>query len=262
VRTVGIRHLPLLSPAATAVADVQTRYWTRSVRGRLAMVFPGAIMVLFGFLSRRIPDEIPFGTLVGTHGHVLFAFGLLFSVYVLQAFHLNQFASDRAGLSLLFLAPVSDADLVRGKAVAGGVLLGITALLCLACAALTVPGTPIAIWLAVFLAGFATYGLLAPLGAVLSALFPQAADLNTTGTSGSPHGLSIVLGLALTAVLAAPAVLIVGIGYHAGGRPFVTLGAMAIWAVVCIAVGAKLLDAAARFVAARRENLALVARER
>jgi hypothetical protein len=37
---------------------------------------------------------------------------------------------------------------------------------------------------------------------------------------------------------------------------------MAVWASACVAVGGKLLAAAAPLVAARRENLALVARER
>ena len=50
--------------------------------------------------------------------------------------YLNQFASDRAGLSLHAISPVRDADLVLGKAAGGAAIYAVSVAICVVCAAL------------------------------------------------------------------------------------------------------------------------------
>ncbi len=258
VRSLSLRF-PGLTPAASAVALVQARNTLRSVRGRLVALLPGPMIALFGLLSRRIPQEFPGGTALGTDGHLLFAAGCAFSLYTLLSFSLNSLATDRAGLTLQLLAPIPDVDLVRGKALGCGILLGASVLNCLLCSLLIAPGGSPLAWLAVLLGAAATYLWLCPVGALFSALLPVASDLNKTGTGGNPHGLAMLLGALLVMIVSGPPGLILHLGRH---RPALALLFMALWALVAAALSIPLLGLAARTVGPRRENLALVAQGR
>jgi hypothetical protein len=193
---------------------------------------------------------------------VLLGAGIIFSLYALQAFSMNQFASDRAGLTLEFLAPIPDLELVKGKAVGCAIVLGATVLLCLVCSLLVAAGGSPLVWLSVLLGGAATYLLLTPVAAVLSALFPVASDLSKTGTGGNPHSLAFLIGTLLVFVFSSPAAAILALAYHRYHRPGLALLLMALWTLVAAAISIPLLRLAARAVAPRRENLALVAQGR
>ena len=52
-------RLPGLSPAASAVAIAFARNALRSVRGRLAVLMPGALIAALGLVSRVAPAEVP-----------------------------------------------------------------------------------------------------------------------------------------------------------------------------------------------------------
>jgi hypothetical protein len=234
----------------------------RSVRGRLAMLLPGMIVALFGVLARRVPDQVPGGELFSLHGHALLGFGVLFSFYVMHAFHLNQFAVDREGLLLQFLLPLSDRELLRGKAIGGAAILAVPLALCTLAAALVAPGGPRLVWAAVLLGAVSIYALLAPAAAALSIVFPQRADINKTGSGGNPHPLSLVVAIFLTMLLAAPPVGILFAAFHLRGSAWTALVLAAAWAAFSIAVAIPALRFAEGLLAARRENLVLVARER
>ncbi|HEV8113587.1 MAG TPA: hypothetical protein VGR31_12495 [Planctomycetota bacterium] len=253
------RRWPFLTPEASAVAVVHARNALRSVRGRLAVLLPGPLIAGLALLSRRLPGEVPFGSMLNSQSHVLLGFGCVFSLYALQAFHLNQFASDRAGLSLHFLSPVSDVDLVRGKAAGGFLIYAVSIALCFACAWVVTPGGPTLTWFFVLVAGTATYALLAPIAAVLSTLFPKTADLSQTGQGGNPHGLAVLIGSVTVMVLGAPAGLVLTIVHDRMHEPGLAAALILGWAVFCIAVAFPLCTLAAQLVKSRRENLALVA---
>lgn len=254
------RRLPWLSAEASAVAAVQLRTALRSVRGRLAVLLPGPMLALLGLLSRRLTAGLPAGDLLGVHGDALLGAGILFSLLALQPFSLNQFASDGEGLALTLLAPVSDADLVRGKAVGCGMVLGVSVAICLAGALLVAPGGSPLAWIGVLLSGAGTALLIAPFAALLSALFPVRADLSKTGPGGNPHGLALLAGTLMTAGASFPPALVLAIGYHLFGRPALTLALLAAWSVLCASIGLPLLlGTATRRLGPRRENLLLVA---
>ncbi|MFN0242604.1 MAG: hypothetical protein ACKVWV_06895 [Planctomycetota bacterium] len=256
-------RIPGLSPAASAVAWTQARTALRSVRGRVVVLMPGPIVLLFGLLSKSVPEELP-AVLAhgGTSGHSLFGAGMMFGMYALLAFVANMFATDRAGLTLQFLSPISDADLVRGKCVGCGLVFLVTAAGCLLCALAAAPGGSPFAWIAVLGGGIATYALLCPLGAVLSAYLPVASDLSKTGNGGNPHGFAFFLGAVAVVVGSAPAAAILWLAGGVWKSPALAAALMLVWMCVAIAIAALLTGPIARAVTERRENLGLVAQSR
>jgi len=258
----GPSRWPFLSPTVTAVAAVHARNAIRSVRGRLAIFLPGPLMAVIAILGRKAPEEVFLGQMMSGQSYVMLAFGCVFSLYALQAFHLNQFASDRAGLSLNFLAPISDRDLVKGKAVGGAVIYGAAVGLCVACTAFTSKGGPSLAWVTVLLGAAATYVMITPVAAAMSATLPRTADLSKTGPGGNPHGLAVLIGTVATMALSAVPGLVLVLVQDRGGLPGLAAAISALWLALAVAVAAILLGPVSRIVAERRENLALVAQGR
>jgi hypothetical protein len=255
-------RLPGLSRSGSAVALTQARTVLRSVRGRLSVLLTGPILAAMVLAFRRLPPEIPFSRLMSSEGHILLGFGTLMCLLSLHPFTMNQFGSDRAGLTLQFLSPLSDEELVFGKAAGGGIVLVLALLPCLVTAlAVARSGSPFA-WVAVLLIGLSTYVLVTPLAALISAVFPVAADLSKTGTGGNPHPLAMLAGMLTVPFLAGPPGLVLAVVGQRLDRPLIALLIVALWSLVAVLVARPLLRLSAQAVGARRENLALVAQGR
>jgi hypothetical protein len=183
-------------------------------------------------------------------------------MYALQALTMNQFASDRAGLTLQVLAPVSDEDLVKGKAAGCAMIFAVAAAVCLISIFAVSGSDSLFLWISVLLAGAATYLLMCPVAAVMSAYFPVASDLSKTGTGGNPHGLAMLAGTLLVFALSIPPGLIIAICFRVFESPGLTVTLMAIWTLAAGLISVPLLKFGARAVAARKENLVLVAQGR
>lgn len=252
---VALPRVPLLSPAASAVAVVQFRTGLKSVRGRLAVLLPGPMIGLLALVLARAPDEATWIAAIPHYGHLVFGASLIFSIYALQAFLMNQFASDRAGLTLQMLLPVSVRELVWGKAVGMFGMFIAAAMLSLLVTALATGGGAPVLWLSVVFAGVATFFTLTPVAAVMSAVFPVASDLSKTGSGGNPHGAAMLVGTFLVLIAAAPPGVILLLGPRVG--EFATLGASVVWAAIVVVVVFPLLSLAARMVTARQENMYL-----
>jgi hypothetical protein len=259
VRGIG-RRIPGLSPAASAVAVAQVRTALRSVRGRLTVLLPGPMVALMALAFRRLPEGA-WAEYLSTNGYLLLAASLLFGIYALQPFTMNLFGSDRAGLTMQFLAPASDVDLARGKIAGCAILLASTQVLALVAALAVAPGGSAALWVAALLGGFSVFFLLSPIGVWFSALFPVASDLSKAGGGGNPHPLPTIAGSFIVLALAVPPALILAIAVWAG-RPSLVLLVMAAWTLVAAAIAWPLITLSARAIGARRENLALVAQGR
>ncbi len=253
VRGAGIR-LPGLRRAASAVALVQVRTAARSVRGRLVLLLPGPLVAILTLLFRTMPEQQPWAAALATHGPYLFGAGGVLGLYAMQAFTMNQFGSDRAGLRLQFLSPIREADLIRGKTAGCFLLFAGVLAVSLVCAILVAPGGPPLAWIAAFLGTVATFLLFSPVGSWMSVLFPVPADLGKTGTSGNPHTLSMLVGTVLVIVLSVPAAALLVLL-----PPLASFVALAAWTGLALAIAVPLLNLAARALARRRENLALVA---
>lgn len=258
----ALPRLPFVSAPTSAVAAAQWATATRSVRGRLLILLPGPMLALMATAFRLLPGEAAWIVRSADEGYPLLAMGLLFSVYTLQAFTMNLFASDRDGLVRQFLAPVSDAELGRGKVLGCAFIFAAAAALCTVMVLLVSRGGSLALWLSTLLGSASVYLLLTPWMVWFSALFPVAADLSKTGSGGNPHPVPMLAGTALTALAAVPAAAIL---YGTGpltGQPWLTLPVMAVWTAMCWVGVLPFITWTSRTIGLRRENLALVAQGR
>lgn len=253
-------RLPGVSPAAAAVALVQVRTALRTVRGRLAVFLTTLpVILMMAVLGRRMPGVSTF--LLG-HGYMLLSIGVFIGMLSLQSILLNQFATDRAGLTLQFVSPIHARDLILGKAAGGAALLSVALALFLAAALVMAPGGPALLWAAALVGGLSSYILMAPAAAVLSALFPKPADLGKIGSAGNPHAAAASIGLLLSVLAAIPPTLVMGIANYLLASPLLALLLMLLWTLLACALALPLSAAAARVLEARRENLAQVAQGR
>jgi hypothetical protein len=253
----ALPRVPLLTAGAAAVAMVQFRTGFRSLRGRLAVLLPGPMLALLSVVLSRSPEEAAWIARIPEHGYFIFGASLILALLTVHPITLNQFASDRAGLTLQWLSPLSARDLVFGKAVGGFMVYGSGALLALAViGAMTRSGTPV-LWVATAFGGIATYAVFSPYAALMSALFPVAADLNKNGSAGNPHTAAVIPGVLLTPLAALPAVGIMLLSLR--WSPWVSLAAMAVWAAVALGLAWWAVGLTAGALHRRRENLFLTA---
>jgi hypothetical protein len=246
-----------VSPQASAVAWVMVRSGLRSVRGRIAVLLPGPMLALVTLVMLRTPEEASWLAVVGTQSHLAFGASMLFGILAIQPFTMNQFASDGTGLTQQWLLPISAPDLVRGKAIGGGVLFVLAMLVsCVAVSLAIGGGSPLA-WMMMAVGGLAIYITITPAAALLSAWLPVQADLSKPGSGGNPHTASALLGMLLVLVAAVPVAVIAMPRLLPVPAPAGSLIVMLVWLAVVTAFAWPLLGVAARAVTARRENLFL-----
>lgn len=253
------RRLPGLSSTTSALAIIHVRLLLRSVQGKMAIYFTPLSLVVFAFLSTRL-WTMDLSVVVGdSSGPALATAGTLFSLLALQKIMVNQFAIDGAGLTLQLLAPISERDLVLGKAAGMGFLFSVSMVLYIVLAFAAAPGASPWLWPVVALIGASVYVLFAPLALMLSALFPRAADLSRMGKSGNPNQLAAFLGFLLIMVTAAPPLALAGAALLLARSPVGALVLVGGWTGVAIAVSIPLFRLCERVVLSRRENLGLTA---
>jgi hypothetical protein len=260
----GLREtgsIPGLGPAAAGIARVQVSTALRALRGRMGVFLNAPALLVIGLLTHRLAgmttrDGNPLG--FTADGPTLFGMGVLLSLLSLQPILMNQFASDRAGLTLQFLSPVSERDLLLGKACGGAWLAALSGGLCLLAAWAISPRAPLWAWAGAVGASAATVLLGAPVAALLSLLFPRRADLSRMGNAGNAHAAATFLGWLLVMVAAVPGSLlllaaswlempVLAVG---GSALLLALSAGAAWALLCLL---------APVLRERRENILLVA---
>jgi hypothetical protein len=250
--------VPGLTPAASAVAVSTFRLLLRSVRGRVMLFSSPLPVVMIGLVWKS------FTTSAATQapaGVVMVLLGGLMALVSMQTFLSDQFAVDRAGLTLTFLTPASDVDLVVGKAAAGlGALAIPTGIATLAGIVLRPSGAP-PLWLAALIGVVAVYLIQAPIAALFAAMLPAPFDLMKL-KGGNAHPLGTI---ASTLVTMLAMTLAVSLGIFVlwwTGSAWVTL--LAAIGLLAVAAGFATLvfRAAARAVSLRRENLALIAQGR
>ena len=251
-----IWRIPALPAGASAVALAQIRLALRTPRGRSILLSPLIVFVMFGAMMWRGGSGEEFGLMALRSGLALAIFGSLVSLLAILPIAMNQFAIDRAGLTLEFLSPIDDRDLLRGKAIANVVTAGVPALLCVLGAALLFPGGNVALWLTVPLGFLATMLLLAPVGAALSALFPRAVDLNSIGRASNAHTAATLLGMVASSACVGAALLIVLVATRVFDRVSLAPVFMLGWCIVSLVIARLLFIPVRRLLASRRENLA------
>lgn len=250
-------RIPGFWPGTSAIAMTQARTALRSVRGRLVVLLPGPLIAMLVLLFRNMPKPGDIEALLFSHGHLALLAGIIFGLYAGQAFTMNQFGSDRAGLTLQFLQPIRDVDIVRGKAVGCAMVMSLGAAITLACSLAVAPGGSPFQWLATLAGGLAAFLILSPMTAWFSAILPVASDLSKTGAGGNPHSFAMFAGTALVALAVAPTGFVLTLF-----SPPIAFVLMCGWLMTAAIAAYLLLGLVARTVKARKENLVLVAQGR
>jgi hypothetical protein len=166
---------------------------------------------------------------------------------------------DRAGLTIQFLAPISDLEIVHGKLVGSAILAGTSVALCFVAALIVAPGGDPLEWAAALLVCASAILIFAPLASLISIFLPKTADLSQMGKGGNPHALANFLGFVLAGLTVLPPAALLTFTSLATGSPGLALIASAVFAFLAFLFAAAVARLAARAVAHRRENLVLVA---
>ena len=173
---------------------------------------------------------------------------------------MNQFAIDRAGLTLALLSPLATASCWSARRWARTHRRRPRARCACSSPSSSFPGGAPALWLSLPLALVATYLLVAPGAAMLSAVFPRAVDLNSIGRAATRTASRACSGMLLVRRRRPAGILIVLVTTraraHAGAdadrdaRP---------GAAIALLVSRLLFGAVAVLFDKRRENLGIVA---
>ena len=171
---------------------------------------------------------------------------------------MNQFAVDGAGLTMTLLSPLSDRELLAGKAAGNGLIITAPLLMSLAVPLLVFRSGSPALWLALPLGLLSIYLLVAPIAAICSATFPRAVDMNSIGRGSNAHGAAGFLGLLSFLAAGVPPILIVLLATRVLERPWLAPVLLAAWCLVSFVIGRLLFRPALRIFALRRENLSMI----
>jgi hypothetical protein len=259
----GVRtqwRIPGVSPGISAVAINQLRLALRTPRGRATLLSPLAIFVMFAAMMWRSGTGMEFGPIRLRSGTALAAFASFVSLLSIFPIAANQFAIDRAGLTMTLLAPLDTPALLRGKAIGNALIAGIPAGIATIGAAILFPSANFAIWLSIPLTLVATYLLIAPVAAVLSAIFPRAVDLNSIGRGSNAHGAAGLLGTLTALIAGVPCAMLILLAARVLHQTALAPIFLLVWVGICLAVDVFFFRMAAAIFDRRKENLAMMDR--
>ena len=258
MRAVWGRTLPLLSPAASAVALAQLRLALRTPRGRSIMMSPLLFLVVFGLFMVRGGGTLEVGPFSFQSGLSLAAFTSFAATLSVLPIAMNQFAVDKAGLTLVLLSPLTERDYLTGKAMGNALIISVPCLLAIILAAVVFPGGSPALWLCLPLALVAVSLVVAPVAAMLSAIFPRVVDMNSIGRGSNAHGLAGLLGMLSYVAAGVPCLLLVLAATRWLRQPALAPVFLLAWCGVAYGVSRALFIAAQAIFVQRRENFALI----
>jgi hypothetical protein len=253
-----VHRVPGLSPAASAVARTFFRLVTRSVRGRVVLFTAPMPALLLALVWRGKPMGLIEPAYTGVL--VLGVAGIL-ALMSLSTFLSDQFAVDRAGLTLTFLGPATGTEIVTGKAMGALAALAIPlGIGTIAAAAIHPRGSPL-VWAGALMCAIAAYLAQSPVAAILAAWFPAPFDLNKL-KAGNPHPLASILALMASTLAYGVCGGLFAATLALTRSPLAGLAAAALVLAAAWAVARLGWTLAGRALDARRENLAMVAQGR
>ena len=252
-------HVPATSRVVSAVAVNQLRLVLRTPRGRATLLSPLVVFGLFGAMMAGSRDGLDIGPWQVKNGLGLAAFGGFVSLMSILPLAMNQFAVDRAGLTMALLAPLEIGALLRGKAIGNGLVVAAQITVGVAGSAALFPSGDPRLWLCIPLTLFSAYLIVAPVAAMLSAVFPRPVDLNSIGRNSNAHGAAGLLGMLAFLAASLPGLLISLIVGASSGRPGLAAVLLLVWTAICQGISLVLFRAAAALFERRRENLMMTA---
>lgn len=255
-QTTGGWTLPGLSPGASAVALSHLRLVMRTTRGRTSLMSPLLMLVVFSVLAFRQHGGMDFGSFQMRGGVGLATFISFLSLVAMLPIAMNQFAVDRAGLTMVLLSPLSEGEYLAGKAVGSALIALPMAYFCVLAVFVMFPGGSGALWLSIPIGLTSTYLLVAPAAATFSAMLPKLSDLSSVGGRGNAHGLAGLLGLVSFVVSTAPSIGLALLATRLLHRAWLAPILLLAWCGVAYALSRLLFVIVRRIFMTRRENLA------
>jgi hypothetical protein len=229
---------------------------TRTTRGRTSLMSPLLMLVMFSALAFRRQGTMDFGSFSLQGGLPLATFISFVSLIAMLPIAMNQFAVDRAGLTMVLLSPLPEREYLIGKAAGIGITSLPGAFFSILAVFVMFPGGAAPLWLCIPLGLIATYVLVAPAAAIFSAMLPKLADLSSIGGKGNAHGLAGLLGLLAFVASAAPSIVLALIATKLLDRPWLAPVLLLAWCGVAVVLSSLLFVVARRIFLSRRENLA------
>ena len=260
-RRATVPAIPVVGVDASAIAINFLRLALRTPRGRSTMLAPIVMMVVFAVMFTLRGQTIPVGPFQIGGGFTLAIFSAVIAVMSLGPLLFNQFAVDGAGLTLTFLAPVSDREVLRGKATGGFLIAAGPMLIGFVAGALT-GAHAVWLWIALALGVVAVFLVYAPVAALLAMILPRAVDLSAIGKASNAHQGAALLGLVGFAAATAPPSLLAMAADRMWRDDRAVAIALAIWLIVAALLSMALFRIAERVLRDRRENLVMVAQGR
>ncbi len=240
------------------MALTQLRLALRTPRGRSILISPLIMFAVFGAMMYRGSGAMELGAVQFQSGFSLASFASVICLLSLLPIAMNQFAVDRAGLTMTLLSPLTDAELLTGKAVGNALIVVAPCLFCVVASFVIFRGGEPALWITIPLGLTAMYLVVAPVAAIGSAVFPRVVDLNSIGRGSNAHGAAGLIGLFSFVLAGVPPVLLTLLALRFLDRPALAPALVGGWVVLAYAIGRILFIPARRIFNARRENLALL----
>lgn len=250
--------LRMMRTPTRAIAFSFLQHILRTARGR-TIVLPSLLMtvVFAGIVGTQ--GGFTFGAIPLRDGFSVAVFGVVMAYLSIVQLWMNQFAIDKAGLTMLCVQPVTGRQILRGK-MAGAALL-LAALAALPVTAGLVIGASVhpAYWAVLVMGGVAAFVAIAPIAALLSALFPKHVDMSSIGQKSNAHPAAGLLGGILIFAAAAPAVGAALLGFRVLHSPLAAMGLSGAWLLAALLLHFLFWKLAVTTFENRRESLMAVA---
>ena len=246
---------------ATGLAFTFVQHVLRTARGR-AVVLPSIVMTLVFAALVAFRGGLDLGAISIRSGFAVAVFGVMAAFMSPVQLWMNQFAIDKAGLTMLCLQPLSSADILRGKMAGAALLIGSIATLPFLLGLIIGAPFPAAYWIVLAIGAVAAFAVLAPMAALLAIFFPKHVDLTSIGQRSNAHPVAGLLGAFAIGLAAAPAVGAALVGFRLMESPLAAVGLAAAWLVIALLLHWLLSKAAVNAFDRRREALVATANGR
>lgn len=253
--------LRMMRTPARAIAFSFLQHVLRTARGRTIVLPSLVITVVFAGLVAT-QGGFKFGAIPLRDGFSVAVFGVMMSLLSIVQIWMNQFAIDKAGLTMLCVQPLTGAQILRGKMLGAAMLLGGLAALPITAGLLIGATVHPALWLVLAGGLVAAFLTLAPAAILLSAVFPKHVDMSSIGQKSNAHPAAGLLGGLLIFASVAPAVGAGILGFKVLESPLAAVGLVGLWLLIALVIHALLWKAGVATFENRRESLMAVARGR
>lgn len=242
-----------------AVAFTFLQHVLRTARGRTT-VLPSVIMTLVfaGFVGAQ--GGMMLGKIPLSDGFSIAVFGVLMAFLTMIQLWMNQFAIDKAGLTMLCLQPLTTREILGGKMAGAAALVAALAALPIIAGLAVGASRSFEYWMVLVIGSVAAFMVIAPLAAIISAVFPKHVDLASIGQKSNAHAAAGFIGMLAVMAAAAPAAATAVLGFRVMKSGYAAVGLTAAWLVIAAGLHWGLRKMAVRVFENRRESLMAVAR--